>query len=92
MRSPMSIPKRSMHVLIVPKEHMADVTGYAGRCVGLGSLFFRCAGNRKSNGLEENGFHCVINQVHRAGRLWAICICICWQAETSRGRQANGTE
>ena len=68
MRSPMSIPKAPVHVLIVPKEHMADVTD--PRAVALaGSLFSAVQAIAKQLGLErENGFRCVINTGTQGGQ------------------------
>lgn len=60
-------PKAPVHVLIVPKEHMADVTD--PRAVALaGSLFSAVQAIAKQLGLEENGFRCVINTGTQGGQ------------------------
>ena len=60
-------PKAPVHVLIVPKEHMADVTD--PRAVALaGSLFSAVQASAKQLGLEENGFRCVINTGTQGGQ------------------------
>ena len=60
-------PKAPVHVLIVPKEHMADVTD--PRAVALaGSLFSAVQAIAKQLGLEENGFRCVINGIGPGSR------------------------
>lgn len=55
-------PQAPTHILIIPKEHMANVVECAGRTDGLlGRLFQAAARIAQDQGLDEKGFRLVTN-------------------------------
>jgi histidine triad (HIT) family protein len=62
-------PKAPVHVLIVPKKHIADIHSIISIDRELiGHLFFVARTIAANNGLEKNGYRMVINNGHDAGQ------------------------
>lgn len=62
-------PKAPVHLLIVPKKHIADIHSItvADREI-VGHLFFVARTLAAKKGLEKNGYRMVINNGHDAGQ------------------------
>jgi histidine triad (HIT) family protein len=62
-------PQAPVHLLVVPKEHVAAVHEYpAGKLDGLMKVFETVAAIVKKNGLDEKGYRLVINSGEKAGQ------------------------
>ena len=60
-------PKAPVHVLIVPRVHMASIADDGAREVA-GAMFRAAAQIAREMGLREGGFRCVINTGPDAGQ------------------------
>jgi histidine triad (HIT) family protein len=62
-------PQAPVHILVIPKEHVAAVHEYAsGTFDALTKVFETVAAIVKKNGLAENGYRLVINSGEKAGQ------------------------
>ncbi|MEH1011882.1 histidine triad nucleotide-binding protein [Micromonospora sp. CPCC 206060] len=62
-------PKAPVHVLVIPKEHYADVTALAGADPGLaGEVLATAAVVAEAEGLGADGFRMIFNTGRYAGQ------------------------
>ena len=62
-------PQAPLHVLIVPKQHIATINDLSGEHDALvGSLFRRAAAIAKEHGYHERGYRTVFNCNREAGQ------------------------
>ena len=71
-------PAAPVHILIIPKKHIAtmnDVTDEDDRLMA--ELFAVARQIAKEQGIAESGYRLVNNVIPMAGKLFIICIFIC---------------
>ncbi len=63
------LPRAPVHVLIVPRKHIAKVTDIGGDDIGLiGNIFRVAADLARQEGIAESGFRIVVNCGENAGQ------------------------
>ena len=85
-------PQAPLHVLVIPKTHIASLNDLAPEHDALvGSMFRRAAAIAKERGYAERGFRTVFNTNREAGQASSTSTFICSQDDRWPGLRASAT-